>query len=169
VSSEIRWALGHEKKVFHALVFDFRQILGMLVEGWNTDDTKFRLTALATRFVRERMQVAETEAERRWLAGCRRNTSTMIYNIMKLEEANVSADQLDQTDRNVKLFCEVWNYVEKKDPAIGKFRAEMARLSDGLYLRNKLAGIFGKKDVSRIFTARLLLFFSDSATHVESF
>lgn len=118
----------------------FTYLLQSLFPVWGTDAFKFRCGVIINKVFREKIAAARNNAEAEWLWGCKKNIFVAIDNIIKLEEANVRPEDMTATDRDMKLFVELWRALEREPEecdntnhnimTIADFRQRRAYLSE---------------------------------------
>ena len=141
VSSDLRKSLvgdidkEHVRGVFSGdsvvKVEEFRNILFSLDPYWATDAAKFEQTVTLSEFFRKIIHERGDDFNtRKWLVGCRRNTSQVLSAINLLEEAGVTPEDINfAEDRNIDLLVEAWNYLIDHNGTIKRFRENMNKLN----------------------------------------
>lgn len=142
--------MAYDMRIFKNNIYGFSVFLQRLIPGWNTGAQRFVYMTLLNRHIREKIAHAENAAEKEWLFGCKKNLSSAIHNIIRLEEARVRPEDLNTPDRDILLFREMWEKVIALDPSISDFRMRMAELKNSEIFDNAVNAIFkfhGKKQI----------------------
>lgn len=128
MSNEMAISIGVVMPVFKGNVLSFSKFVTRLFPEWNTSGQRFAYVTLLNHFMRVRIEKSRDKAERDWLNGCKKNLYSAVSNILRLEESMVRPEDIQDTDRDIILFVEMWKHLEKKDKAISQFRLRMQDL-----------------------------------------
>lgn len=128
MSLDMARSMAYDMRIFKNNIYGFSAFLQRLIPGWNTGAQRFTYITLLNRHIREKIARSENAAEKEWLFGCKKNLSSAIHNIIRLEEARIRPEYLDASDRDLLLFLEMWKNVIREDPTIIDFRTRLAEL-----------------------------------------
>ncbi len=123
-------AIRYKIPALKKYVASFNTFEKMLFPDWNNSGQKFRYISILNHLLREKINRCYDKYEKEWLLGCKKNLSSAINNIIKLEEMRVRPENIKADDRDIKLFKEMWETVIRNDDAISLFRKRCSELED---------------------------------------
>lgn len=119
-------SIGKAVKSLFGNVLDFTTFADELFNGWSNRGNRFVYSALINRYVRERIEKDKNREEREWLFGCKKNISSAVNNIIRLEEAGVTSEDFSRIvipqDRDLRLFLDFWQLLERGTDNMKEFR-----------------------------------------------
>ena len=150
MSLEMAKNMAFDMRIFQRNIMGFSSFQQRLFPGWNTNEQRFAYVTILNHFLRDKIHSAKDKAERDWLFGCKKNLYFSINNVIRLEEARVRPEDIQNTDRNIILFVEMWKLLEHADDSICNFRNRLTELEDSDSFDNAVNKIFrfhGKKQI----------------------
>ena len=123
------------------LVCESAKLTKAVSPKWAVDKSKFHEAVLINRFIREKLSYERDVDKKRWLTGCRRNSSMILNSIILLEEANIRPEDLNPDgDVNIELLIDIWKFLIEYDPVITEFRKNIENLNS----RNSWSTVFSE-------------------------
>ena len=150
MSLEMATNMAFDMRIFRRNIMGFTVFQQRLFPGWNTSGQKFAYITVLNHFIRDRISSAKDKAERDWLFGCKKNLYFAINNIIRLEEARVRPEDILITDRDMRMFVEMWKKLENADASIHNFRKQLIELQNVDVFNdavNKIFKFHGKKQI----------------------
>lgn len=145
----VKGILSGDEKV---RVTDFGTLSSLIEKEWNSNQSKFHQMVLLSEYIRNKMEMeGEDKKQKNWLLGCLRNIANIRFSIILLEQAQVRPEDLEpEEDKNLQLLKQSWEYLEKEDPEISKFRDRMEDLKNRNAWEPILKKAFALSDTSGI-------------------
>lgn len=150
MSLEVASAMAFDMRIFRNNILGFSLFQKRLFPDWNTSGQRFACMTALNHFLREKIAGAKEKTEREWLLGCKKNLYSAVSNIIRLEEAGATPEDIRDTDRDMVLFVEMWKCLESIDDSIRNFRNRRKELqSPGVFEAevNKIFRFHGKKQI----------------------
>ncbi len=142
MSREMATNMARSMRIFKGNILGFSNFAMRLFPGWNTSGQKFAYAAALNQLLREKIAHAKDKAEREWLFGCKKNLYAAINNIIRLEESEIRPEDLQETDRDMLLFIEMWQHLEKADGSIAAFRKRREDFRNSARFDREISSIF---------------------------
>ena len=142
MSLEMARSMAFDMRIFQRNIMGFSGFLQRLFPGWNTSGQRFAYITVLNHFLRDKIHSAKDKSERDWLFGCKKNLYFAINNVIRLEEARVRPEDIQDPSRDVRLFVEMWKKLENADDSIHNFRNRLVELQDADIKINPLGEIF---------------------------
>lgn len=119
-------SIGKAVRSFYGNVLDFTSFVDELFYGWSNRGNRFVYSTVINRYIRERIINDKNNEEREWLFGCKKNISSAVNNIIRLEEAGVLPEDFEKIiisqDRDLRLFLEFWKLLDRTTENMKAFR-----------------------------------------------
>ena len=150
MSLEMATNMAFDMRIFRRNIMGFSGFQQRLFPGWNSSGQKFAYITILNHFLRGKISSAKDKSERDWLFGCKKNLYFAINNVIRLEEARVHPEDIQNTDRDMLLFVEMWKKLESADASIYNFRRRLIELQDVDVFHdavNKIFKFHGKKQI----------------------
>lgn len=150
MSLEMATNMAFDMRIFRRNIIGFSGFQQRLFPGWNSSGQKFAYITILNHFLRDKISSAKDKSERDWLFGCKKNLYFAINNVIRLEEARVRPEDIQNTDRDMLLFVEMWKKLESADASIYNFRRRLIELQDVDVFNdavNKIFKFHGKKQI----------------------
>lgn len=150
MSLEMATNMAFDMRIFRRNIMGFSGFQQRLFPGWNSSGQKFAYITILNHFLRDKISSAKDKSERDWLFGCKKNLYFAINNAIRLEEARVRPEDIQNTDRDMLLFVEMWKKLESVDVSIYNFRKRLIELQDVDVFNdavNKIFKFHGKKQI----------------------
>lgn len=142
MSLEMARSMAFDMRIFQRNIMGFSGFLQRLFPGWNTSGQRFAYITVLNHFLRDKIRSAKDKSERDWLFGCKKNLYFAINNVIRLEEARVRPEDIQDLSRDIRLFVEMWKKLENADDSIHNFRNRLVELQDADIKINPLGEIF---------------------------
>lgn len=130
MSREMAVNMAYDMRVFKGNIMGFSSFSMRLFPGWNSSGQKFACMTALSGFMRGKLLEAADREQSDWLLGCKKNLYFAVANIIHLEEAQVRPEDLGESDRDSRLFQEMWRYLEQTDEGIANFRKRLEELKN---------------------------------------
>lgn len=150
MSLEMATNMAFDMRIFRRNIMGFSGFQQRLFPGWNSSGQRFAYITILNHFLRDKISSAKDKSERDWLFGCKKNLYFAINNVIRLEEARVRPEDIQNTDRDMILFVEMWKRLENADDSIRNFRNRLVELQDVDVFHDAVSKIFkfhGKKQI----------------------
>ena len=150
MSLEMARSMAFDMRIFQRNIMGFSGFLQRLFPGWNTSGQRFAYITVLNHFLRDKIRSAKDKSERDWLFGCKKNLYFAINNVIRLEEARVRPEDIQDPSRDIRLFVEMWKKLENADDSIHNFRNRLVELQDADVFSdavNKIFKFHGRKQI----------------------
>lgn len=153
-TTDMRSALvkqSEDKRLFFNSITDFKTITESIDHNWKSAETVFSQCVAASSFFHDIISNRRNDAV--YEKGYKRNIRRIVRTINTLEEAVIDIDEireLSDGNKDIDLFCDVWEYVYENDTAIKELHQSFRRIRSRQEIKRFLEGVFENDITDRI-------------------
>ena len=105
----------------------FNEIRRKIDHRWDSDETRIYNMASISEYLGALMTNSKNQNEIIWLDGCLKEIFSIWSSIELMEEANLKPCMIHDPNKNIRLMCDIWNYLIEKSHTILEFRFNMEK------------------------------------------